>query len=505
MQLPLCLVIVLVSALFGLPQISAAQSVASPAIQSVTLQPDTGVLTITGTGLGANLIVTVDGQSVTALPGATATRLEVQSPATVLTTPGTYRLVVVDPVRRVGDGFVVASQGSLAGGIIETNGTASTSAGGRASSSGALARARMTAVEVSAPAASAPNGPSPMTVIEDQGFPYRTALGYGALGSNTTGQGNTAVGWSALNFNTVGEFNTASGLWALSINSSGSFNTANGFEALTFNTTGASNTASGSSSLRSNSTGTRNTASGARALYFSTTGSSNTANGIEALYGNSTGSANTASGDQALYSNTTGFYNAANGYRALYSNTSGFENTATGTLALASTTGDDNTATGANALFNNATGSNNTADGAYALYFTTGFDNTAVGYGAGVNATTGSYNVFLGSQVSGNAADTNTIRIGLPYSGANGQNRTFIAGIFGTPLTGAAYNVYIDANGQLGTAPMTGGGGFLPMAQSERQIGDLREQLRDQHDVITDLRARLAKLEALMAAAARRK
>ena len=42
------------------------------------MQPDTGVLTITGTGLGADLVVTVDGQPVTVLPGATATRVEVQ-------------------------------------------------------------------------------------------------------------------------------------------------------------------------------------------------------------------------------------------------------------------------------------------------------------------------------------------------------------------------------------------------------------------------------------------
>ncbi len=56
------------------------------------MQPDTGVLTITGTGLGADLVVIVDGQPATVLPGATSTRLDVQPPATVLTTPGTYRL-----------------------------------------------------------------------------------------------------------------------------------------------------------------------------------------------------------------------------------------------------------------------------------------------------------------------------------------------------------------------------------------------------------------------------
>jgi hypothetical protein len=44
------------------------------------------------------------------LPGASATQIDVVAPAALLTTPGTYRLTVVDPVRRVGDAFVVASQ-----------------------------------------------------------------------------------------------------------------------------------------------------------------------------------------------------------------------------------------------------------------------------------------------------------------------------------------------------------------------------------------------------------
>ncbi len=119
MRVPPSVVVLVMSVAFGLASHAAAQSVARPAIQSVTLQPDTGVLTITGTGLGADLVVTVDGQPVTVLPGATSTRLEVQAPATVLAAPGTYRLTVVDPVRRVGDVFVVASQGSVVGGVIE--------------------------------------------------------------------------------------------------------------------------------------------------------------------------------------------------------------------------------------------------------------------------------------------------------------------------------------------------------------------------------------------------
>jgi hypothetical protein len=57
------------------------------------------------------VVVTVDGQAVTPLPGANSTRVEVQTPATVLSAPGTYRLTVVDPVNLVGDALVVTSQG----------------------------------------------------------------------------------------------------------------------------------------------------------------------------------------------------------------------------------------------------------------------------------------------------------------------------------------------------------------------------------------------------------
>jgi hypothetical protein len=67
--------------------------------------------------------------------------------------------------------------------------------------------------------------------------------------------------------------------------------------------------------------------------------------------------------------------------------------------------------------------------------------------------TTGNYNLFLGANVTGTASDTNTIRIGLPYDGTNGQNQTFIAGIYGTPMAGVS-PVVINASGQLGTTPL---------------------------------------------------
>ena len=57
-----------------------------------------------------DLAVTVNGEAVAVLPGGTATQIDVPAAALVLHIPGTYRLTVVDPVRQIGDAFVVASQ-----------------------------------------------------------------------------------------------------------------------------------------------------------------------------------------------------------------------------------------------------------------------------------------------------------------------------------------------------------------------------------------------------------
>lgn len=240
------------------------------------------------------------------------------------------------------------------------------------------------------------------------------------------------------------------------------------------------NTAVGLFALSLN-TGLYNAAVGLHALRVNT-GSDNSAIGGFALDANSTGYSNTASGKHALGANTTGYQNSGHGAHTLFSNTTGANNTASGIAALTA----------------NTTGSGNTGDGAAALYFNqTGNMNTAVGYEAGAYAL-GSYNVFLGASVGGIAADTNTIRIGLPYESVGpgtGQNQTFIAGIYGTQLTGTAHAVFIDSNGQLGTVTpgVLTGGGTVSLSVSQ-----LEQQVRDQESVIADLQQRLARLEALM-------
>jgi hypothetical protein len=101
------------------------------------------------------------------------------------------------------------------------------------------------------------------------------------------------------------------------------------------------------------------------------------------------------------------------------------------------------TAAGVNALFRNTTGQQNTAVGTHAMFQnTTGNNNTALGYQAGWGLTTGSNDVDIGNL--GVAAESNTIRIGTQGT----QNATYIAGVFGSSVTGDA--VVVSNTGKLG-------------------------------------------------------
>jgi hypothetical protein len=189
-----------------------------------------------------------------------------------------------------------------------------------------------------------------------------------------------------------------------------------------------------------------NTAEGTNALQNLTIGSNNTATGFQALFSNTGGFANTATGAFALFSNIgSGHNNTATGFRALFSNTIGIDNVANGLAALLSnTTGFDNTASGVGALRNNTTGAFNTAYGDHALRNnTTGSFNIALGFHAGKNLTTTGGNIDIGA--FGGAGEANTIRIGEETN----QNRTFVAGISGSPVIGTS--VVVSSEGRLGT------------------------------------------------------
>jgi len=164
-----------------------------------------------------------------------------------------------------------------------------------------------------------PNTPDPVSV----GGSFSTADGTNALGSITTGAGNSAFGWFSLFSNTDGSFNTGVGAGALLFN------------------TQSSNTAVGAAALFNNTVGFQNTAVGTAALLSNTGG------------GGFAGSLNVAVGDHALTANTTGFENTAVGQNALQAVTSGTANA--------------NTALGHSAGFNATTGSGNVYIGANML------------------------------------------------------------------------------------------------------------------------------------------
>jgi len=178
---------------------------------------------------------------------------------------------------------------------------------------------------------------------------------------------------------------------------------------------------------------------------------------------------NVAIGSSALSSVGTGSHNVAVGNLALTNASSGISNTAVGASALISaTSAHDNVGIGAFALFDGTTAYQNTAVGFAALpKITTGFQNIALGTNAGFNLTTGDNNIVIGNN-GGLPTESNTTRIG---DSAN-QYRTFIAGIRGVLLSGGTpLPVLIDANGQLGTGPASGGGTVTSVATGSGLTG----------------------------------
>jgi hypothetical protein len=227
--------------------------------------------------------------------------------------------------------------------------------------------------------------------------PYLTAFGYNAAVS-TTGVGNTAIGNGALSSNTTGTYSTLAGYQAGFSNVTGLQTTAFGAQALYSNTV-SNNSAFGYGALYTNTTGTFNVAFG-----NGTAGSS-----LGALGSNTTGSYNTAFGNASLSSNTTGAQNVAVGYQAFYSETTGFGNTSLGTYAGTSCT----------------TGNYNVCIGRYAggSTLTTGTYNTLIGFGSDTSASGSTGQVVIGTNyATGKGDNTGYFYPGGPYSVYQGNN-----------------------------------------------------------------------------------
>jgi Chaperone of endosialidase len=309
-----------------------------------------------------------------------------------------------------------------------------------------------------------------------------TALGDSALQHDTTGFDNTAVGAVSLKNNTTGSANTATGAGALYSNIDGHHNTATGDSALHSNTSGTYNAAIGVFALQSNTIGYDNAAMGASALERNTKGYYNTAAGAGALLLNTEGYYNTAAGVFALENNTTGTTNTAVGTFALQNNVDSSGNTAVGYGALMNNLTGDNTGIGANALGSTTYGLANTAMGIGALERnTTGSGNIAIGYLAGSNLTTGSGNINIGND--GVTGEADTIRIG-----DSDQTRTFIAAISGVTTGGRAVGVVVDSNGQLGTISSSRRfkDEILDMGEASRGLSRLRPVTFRYKQALTD-------------------
>ncbi len=162
---------------------------------------------------------------------------------------------------------------------------------------------------------------------------------------------------------------------------------------------------------------------------------------------------NTALGLLALSSITNTSESTAVGWSAGSSLTGGLANTFIGSASgILATTGGSNTAIGASSFASYTTGAagagSNTVVGASSVTnLATGIFNTVVGATSG-NALTTSESSNILIRNTGTILDNNTIRIGTQGTGSGQQNKTFVAGIYGTTVAGPIAN--IDSTGKLG-------------------------------------------------------
>lgn len=94
-------------------------------------------------------------------------------------------------------------------------------------------------------------------------------------------------------------------------------------------------------------------------------------------------------------------------------------------------------------------------------YSSNGSGNTFVGTAAGALNATGNNNLYLANFGVNPGTESNTIRIGFPYTSDEGycrpsqppcgQNIAYIAGVYGVTLS-SGVPVYVNADGQLGTS-----------------------------------------------------
>jgi hypothetical protein len=224
------------------------------------------------------------------------------------------------------------------------------------------------------------------------------AIGYFALASNTTGQGNAGVGYQALNKNAGGSFNLGLGYLAVYNNTSGAYNIGIGAETVYTNTTGSYNVGISYQALQKNVDGTYNIGIGVQALQENIGGDYNIGIGVQALGGQTDAQFNNAVGYQTAKALTTGGSNDAFGVQALGQATTGYQNCAYGLQSMYSTVGGyQNAGFGYQSLYSNVSGFRNSACGYRALFSSTYNNCAGLGYNTAV---TGDNQVQLGDSAT---------------------------------------------------------------------------------------------------------
>ena len=137
------------------------------------------------------------------------------------------------------------------------------------------------------------------------------------------------------------------------------------------------------------------------------------------------------------------------------------------------TSGSGNTFSGFAAGNQSDSGNNNIFIGYEAGYYMhNGNNDIFVGVRAGYDNTIGGSNdIYIGNQGTPLGTEDNTIRIGTQGTGQGEQDAAYIAGIYGKTTSGGI-PIYINSNGQLGTASSS-----LRFKEQVRDMGNRTNEL----------------------------
>jgi hypothetical protein len=192
---------------------------------------------------------------------------------------------------------------------------------------------------------------------------------------------------------------------------------------------------------------------------------------LTAFYDNNTSiNRNLIVGFNGAHATNVGQQNTLIGSNAGNNMISGSSNTIVGSAAgFANNTGYSNTCVGQVSCRDNIDGHDNTAVGEFADTINPhGSYNIAIGSGSGQNNVSGNNNIYVANV---GATESNIIRIGT-VSGLNSHTAAYVAGIYTSTPTPAAWFVCVDSNGKLGAQPAPCSGSSRRFKEQIRQMDD---------------------------------